>query len=321
MLTVIIPYYQRETGVLRRALASVAAQQPCGMPVEVIVVDDASPVAAEGEVLAAALPPSIAVRVLTQANGGPGAARNTGLQAATPGARYIAFLDSDDEWAPDHLLRAVAALEQGYDFFFADHFQLGQTVGAFARGGRIRPAEHLALAAAEAGLYGYRGDMFHQVLTGNVVGTSTVVFRRHGFEAERFRVEFRSMGEDYLFWMGLAVRGARVAFSARVAATYGHGVNVFAGSGWGTPGYLQRLHDDMRFRKTILGLFQLSAQQRAVVHHAIGEVRRSFAMALLHDLAHRRWPSAAVLSAHARLDPASFLMLPTVLLDRVVGRR
>ena len=50
MITVVIPYYQKKNDILARALASIKAQEPCGMAVHVVVVDDASPVPAKGEV-------------------------------------------------------------------------------------------------------------------------------------------------------------------------------------------------------------------------------------------------------------------------------
>jgi glycosyltransferase involved in cell wall biosynthesis len=115
MITVVIPYFQRSPGILAKALASIAAQEGCPLPIQVIVVDDASPAPVAAELAGVGAMPH-PVRVITQANGGPGAARNTGLDHAPPGTRYLAFLDSDDEWMPDHLARAVAALECGYDF-------------------------------------------------------------------------------------------------------------------------------------------------------------------------------------------------------------
>jgi GT2 family glycosyltransferase len=49
------------------------------------------------------------VRVLQQANAGPGPARNTGFRTA--GGRLFAFLDSDDEWDRTFLAEQVAVLD------------------------------------------------------------------------------------------------------------------------------------------------------------------------------------------------------------------
>ena len=320
MITVVIPYFQRSPGVLQKALASVAAQQACPLPVHVIVVDDASPVPAQAEITSAALPNSISVNVITQPNGGPGAARNTGLDAVPTGTRYVSFLDSDDEWSPDHLARAVAALEQGFDFYFADHFQLGQTVGAFDRAGRIHPDKHPHLSTPHVGLHAYKGDMFDQILRGNVVGTSTVVYRLERFAAERFRVEFTTAGEDYLFWMALASQGARVAFSGQIEATYGKGVNVFAGSGWGTDAHLLRVHQEIRFRQAVRQKFALDATQRKHISHDLQRLRLAFVRDVLHRLRHRKSFPDGLLVAHAKLDPLTFAGMPLSVLNILFRR-
>ena len=314
MIAVVIPYFQREPGVLRKALASVAAQRGCRQPIEVLVVDDASPVRAAGEV--GTMP---SVRVVTQSNSGPGAARNTGLDNLHPDTRLVAFLDSDDEWSPDHLARAEAALGAGHDFYFADHFQLGQTVGAFARGGRIRPAEHAPLPGAE-GLHAYRGDMLDQIIRGNVIGTSTVVYDARRFPAQRFRVEFTNAGEDYLFWMDLARVGARCCFSSQVEATYGRGVNVYSGAGWGTEQHMLRVHNELRFKKTVAREFELGDEQRALIRTHVAALRQAFAGDLLHRLSHRQSTSTALLLAHLKLDPLSYLQLPATVWAKLVRR-
>src|SRR5262245_8297229 len=125
-VSVIIPFFQRDPGILERALKSVRSQRiPDGWRVQVIVVDDGSPVPASGEVIALTLPEPIQLQVIRQDNGGVGMARNRGLQEAAASASLIAFLDSDDSWPDEHLARAIRATEQGYDFYFADNRREG----------------------------------------------------------------------------------------------------------------------------------------------------------------------------------------------------
>ena len=319
MITVVIPYFQREPGILARALASIAAQQACPLSVHVIVVDDASPVPADAEIAGMdcmAQP----VQVIVQSNGGPGAARNTGLAHAPQGTRYIAFLDSDDEWTPDHLARAVVALDCGYDFYFADLYQLGQTTAAFARAGRIRVAEHPVLPCPFSGLHGYHGDMFDQIIRGNLIGTPTVVYDFERFGAHRFKTEFTNAGEDYLFWMELVRGGAKIAFSSRAEVRCGKGVNVYAGSGWGSDQHLLRVHNEIKYRLTTRILFALTDSQRVHIQTCVRDLRRSFARDLLHRLAHRKPLPWRVLQQHFRLDPLSFVGLPFNMLKTIFSR-
>lgn len=318
MITVVIPYFQREGGVLRRALHSVAEQRGCALPVHVIVVDDESPAPPEPEINAAgALPGTIAL--LKQRNGGPASARNKALDHAPPDSRYIAFLDSDDAWSSDHLARAVTCLKAGHDCFFGDHLQLGQSHGAFARARRIDPAQH-PFIGEHTTLHTYRGDMFDQIVRGNVIGTSTVVYAFERLRDHRFRTEFTSAGEDYLFWMGMAKRSTRFAFSSEIEATYGRGVNVYSGAGWGTPQHLERLHNELRYKKTIARLFDVTPAQREAVDASIAQLRESVARDLLHRLRHRRSTPLGLLAAHLRLDPLSYARLPAVALAGLTKR-
>lgn len=108
-VSVIIAAYNAEAS-LPRALASVAAQTL--PPTEVVVVDDGS---ADGTFAAAeacreSLRPCELVLV-RQENKGAGAARNRALALAT--AKYVAFLDADDEWLPEKLSRSLAVLREG----------------------------------------------------------------------------------------------------------------------------------------------------------------------------------------------------------------
>lgn len=97
----IIPVYNGER-YLADAIRSVLSQTH---PVsEIIVVDDGS-TDTSASIAHRFGPP---VRVLTQPNLGPAAARNLGVAHAT--GDLLAFLDADDLWMPDKLVRQTAVL-------------------------------------------------------------------------------------------------------------------------------------------------------------------------------------------------------------------
>ena len=319
MITVVIPYFQRSEGILRKALASVAAQLPMEMPVHVIVVDDSSPAPAAPEIVAVPHAP-YSIELIQQANAGPGSARNRGLDHVPKGTRFIAFLDSDDEWTPDHLQRAVQALEAGFDFYFADLIQLGATVGAFQRAGRIDLGAHPQIAGVPIGLHHYTGNLLDQTIRGNLIGTPTVVYRFSAYGAKRFRVEFTNAGEDYLFWMEIAHSGARIAFSSQCEVQCGRGVNIYAASGWGTDQHLLRIHNEMKYRKLTGQLFPLNNVQKRHIAHCIRDLRLAFARDVLHRVVHRKPLPWRVLKQQFKLDPLSFLGLPLTLPQVILSR-
>jgi glycosyltransferase involved in cell wall biosynthesis len=98
LVSVIIPAYNGQE-YIREAIESVLAQTY--RPIEVLVIDDGSPVNMEAEV--SGFGPE--VRYMRQENGGTASARNLGWQAAH--GEYIALLDQDDLWLPQKLERQV----------------------------------------------------------------------------------------------------------------------------------------------------------------------------------------------------------------------
>ena len=106
--TVVIPFYQKEPGILRRALASIFNQTY--QDFDIVVVDDESPLPADIELQPLDDVQKSRITVIKQANGGPGGARNTGLDNVPTSTRFVAFLDSDDLWLPDHLKNAHESL-------------------------------------------------------------------------------------------------------------------------------------------------------------------------------------------------------------------
>ena len=102
-ISVIVPLYNKERWI-RRALDSIAKQWFTDF--ELLVVDDGSSDA--GPRIAATYGDS-RLRLISQPNAGPGAARNRGVEEAR--GEYLAFLDADDEWLPRYLEESVRVLE------------------------------------------------------------------------------------------------------------------------------------------------------------------------------------------------------------------
>src|SRR4051794_36269759 len=104
LVSVVIPAFNRAF-ILPEALDSVLAQT--FKDFELIVVDDGSTDDTE-EVLRPYVERR-GVRFLPQANQGPAAARNRGIEAAR--GKYVAFLDSDDLWLPIKLSVQIPRME------------------------------------------------------------------------------------------------------------------------------------------------------------------------------------------------------------------
>lgn len=102
-VSVVIPAYNRAHCVAA-AVNSVFAQT--FKDVEIIAVDDGSS-DGTGEVLEKF---GGSIRLIHQDNHGVSSARNAGIRAAR--GKWIAFLDSDDQWHADKLERQIAALEK-----------------------------------------------------------------------------------------------------------------------------------------------------------------------------------------------------------------
>jgi glycosyltransferase involved in cell wall biosynthesis len=184
-VSVVIPAYNRPEMTVR-AVRSALAQRP-DPPAEVVVVDDCSTDGTGDAAVAAG------ARVIRHPeNRGEGAARNTAIREARE--PWVALLDSDDEWLPDHL----ASLWPYRD----GRVVLGSTAiasGSGAAAGRLWGREHDTPQALASPADLLRG--------GNaLVASSVLVHRETVLEAGGFREDLR-FGADLDLWLRVLERG------------------------------------------------------------------------------------------------------------------
>jgi hypothetical protein len=202
LVSVIIPAY-RAAESIAATLDSVLAQT--WQDYEVIVVNDGSP---DSEDLEKALEPYRArIIYVRQENQGPGGARNTGIRMAR--GAYVALLDSDDVWDPEHLAAQLAVLEAdpSVDMVYAD----ARIVGDVPEAGRT--VMEFCPSVGEV--------TFERLVTREcTIHICVSVCRREALlRAGLFDPAFRGT-EDIDMWMRIARLGGRIAYQRRVLGCY-----------------------------------------------------------------------------------------------------
>lgn len=298
---VIVPCYQRSPGVIREALASVAAQEGLGAaPLHVYVVDDGSPVDPGEEAAAVDWPASCRVRLLRKPNGGVSSARNWALERLQ-GEEGIAFLDADDRWLPHHLASARHALESGFDLYAADMQTLsGQRHQALF----FRDALPLQRFGDEPWAHELTAELADFTVASPLIPTPSLVVSRALLGESRFHEGLRLAGEDGLFKTALAVKRPRVMVSSRVDVVQGRGVNIFSQGEWGTADAFRRAADHLRSRYLMQPLLEGFPAAQRRLRRAIGEAETGFWRAALAAQRRRELPKGALartVSAHPRL--------------------
>lgn len=109
LVSIIVPVYNTET-YLRPCLDSILQQKHANF--ELLLIDDGS-TDGSAEICERYAHEDGRIRVIHQANCGVSAARNSGLRAAA--GAYIAFVDSDDTVAPEHISNMVELIKDGSD--------------------------------------------------------------------------------------------------------------------------------------------------------------------------------------------------------------
>jgi glycosyltransferase involved in cell wall biosynthesis len=139
IVSIVIPCYNHGQ-YIQEALDSIDAQK-INYPIEIIIVDDGSSDTDTLQKLDDLK--QLNYTIIHQTNGGPGKARNTGIEIAV--GKYILPLDADNKLNPDYINKAVPLLEKKkVDIVYAAPVFFGDT-SIKNRQFKVRPFDDLGL--------------------------------------------------------------------------------------------------------------------------------------------------------------------------------
>jgi glycosyltransferase involved in cell wall biosynthesis len=214
-LSVIVPAYNRAS-FLPAMVGSLRASGVKGL--EILIVDDGS----KDDTRAVAESLGEPVRYVWQANAGPAAARNNGFGLSK--GRYLAFVDSDDEWLPGAAEGLIELLDRHpeIDVLFTDA-RMGNRQDGFVSwidgaGGQVFAA--LPSREPEGGLRVLeRRPLFRRMAERNMVFISCTVVRREAFAGAGMFDQTLCGAADWHLWLRLASR-ATFAYRAQPLGNY-----------------------------------------------------------------------------------------------------
>lgn len=205
LITVIVPIYNMES-YLRTCIDSLLRQtfDDC----EILLIDDGSR-DASGAICDEYARLNDRVRVVHKSNGGPGSARNTGIEHAR--GEYLAFCDPDDRVDPDYLERLVEPV--------SDHRTMPVTGILQHREGKpdrrlTAPAMNVADGACVEGIVALRRCDMLGFLVGKLL--SKRIIDAHGI---RF-IEDLKHREDEIFMVEYVRYVSRIVISERTTYHY-----------------------------------------------------------------------------------------------------
>ena len=200
LLSVIVPVYKVEA-YLDRCIGSIVGQTYQNL--EIILVDDGSP-DASGAICDAWAAKDSRIRVIHKENGGAGAARNAGLDAAR--GELLAFVDSDDYIAPDMYGHLYELMQGGADIAECDFTEVTGDDAAF--GGEETCRMYTPEEAMEGNLW---DTAFRQLIWNKL-------YRMALTDGIRFPVDQKIDDEFYTY--RLLGRAKRLVRSQRICYAY-----------------------------------------------------------------------------------------------------
>ena len=198
-VSVIMPSYNT-AHLIAGALDSVLQQTFSDF--EIIVVSDGSP---DTEELERVLAPYMSrIVYIKQENKRASGARNTAIGKAR--GEFLAFLDSDDIWLPDHLTSQMQLFEEdpALDLVYCNSLAVGDPT---------RPHEFMSRCPSHGA-----ATFLALVVERCQIPISTVVARKSALVRAGLFDESLARCDDYDMWLRAAFHGAKIGYTRKVQA-------------------------------------------------------------------------------------------------------
>jgi succinoglycan biosynthesis protein ExoW len=299
--TVVIPFYQKEPGILRRALKSIFDQTY--QDFNIVVVDDESPLGIDIELQG--IDPNWQSRIIVvrQKNGGPGGARNTGLDNVPNDTRFVALLDSDDIWLPDHLQNAFdsmtrfdaecywASMQASEEFYY--HFGMAELEQA--EGGTRLSETPLVIEMPDLASVMLKNWSFLHL--------TCMVMARPVFETVRFDPALRLAAEDVLFFCDCILKSRRTVLCDESGAARGMGINIFHSIDNRSPQFLRQQFNTWVALDTLEQRFRARPDDVASIASYKNTARRQALWSQAGRVKRRESPDLGLLARWVMRDP------------------
>lgn len=199
-ISVVIPLYNKEK-TIKKTIQSVLDQKFTDF--ELVIVNDGSKDNSVDVVKAIDDP---RIRIIDKPNGGVSSARNEGIRQSKSG--YIAFLDADDEWLPNHLsdINSLIIEFENCCSVFTTNFSR-----KFDDGSVLPSRKDLSR--------GRINNYFKTICKGSIIHSSSVAVKKDALLHVGLFNENYTHGEDIDLWNRLA-RKFNVAYSPRPSSIY-----------------------------------------------------------------------------------------------------
>ncbi|KEZ48772.1 glycosyltransferase family 2 protein [Metabacillus indicus] len=184
LVSVITPVYNAEK-FITETIRSVQNQTYTNW--EMLLVDDCSSDKSRSVIKELAAADSRIKLIEQKENGGAAVARNTAIEHAS--GKYAAFLDSDDAWLPEKLMKQVSFMEERkIDFSFTSYEIMDD------QGNRLGQVVHAP-----------KEMTYNKLLSNTIIGCLTVMLNLESLGKVKM-VNIRTR-QDYVMWLSILKKG------------------------------------------------------------------------------------------------------------------